>query len=81
MASSKDRERKLARAKIERQQARRAERVRRQRAVQARIGAGLALLLIFVGISWSLNWYGIFEHTKAVDASGLHLVQRRTPRR
>ena len=21
-------------------------------------------------ISWSLNWYGIFEHTKAVDASG-----------
>ena len=70
MASSKDRERKLARAKIERQQARRAERVRRQRAVQARIAGGLVLLLLFVGISWSLNWYGIFEHTKAVDASG-----------
>ncbi len=70
MASSKDRERKLARAKIERQQARRAERARRQRALQARLGVGLALLLIFVGISWSQNWYGLFEHKAPVDASG-----------
>jgi peptidyl-prolyl cis-trans isomerase B (cyclophilin B) len=70
VASSKDRERKLARAKIERQQTRRAEHARKQRAVQARIGAGLALLLIFVGISWSQNWYGIFEHKTPLDASG-----------
>lgn len=68
MASSKERERKLARAKIERQQARRAERIRRHRATLARVAAGLSLLLIFVLVSWSFDWYGLFK--KPVDAAG-----------
>ncbi len=55
VASSKDRERKLARAKIERQMARRAAQARRQRQIQARIAAGVAVLLIAVGIYWGLN--------------------------
>lgn len=55
MASSKDRERKLARAKIERQMARRAAKARRQRQIQARIGAGVAVLLVAVGVYWGLN--------------------------
>ncbi len=58
MASSKDRERKLARAKIERQMARRAAKARRQRQIQARIGAGVAVLLVAVGIYWGLNLGG-----------------------
>jgi peptidyl-prolyl cis-trans isomerase B (cyclophilin B) len=70
VASSKDRERKLARARIERQQARRADRARRKRIIQARVAAGVSLLLIFVIVSWSFDWYGVFKHTKPVDASG-----------
>ena len=52
MASSKDRQRKLARAKLDRQMARRAGRVRRRRRVQAGIGAVVALLLIAGGAAW-----------------------------
>jgi peptidyl-prolyl cis-trans isomerase B (cyclophilin B) len=70
VASSKDRERKLARAKIERQQARRAEQARRKRVIQARVAAGVSLLFIFVIVSWSFDWYGVFKTTKKVDASG-----------
>jgi peptidyl-prolyl cis-trans isomerase B (cyclophilin B) len=52
VASSKDRQRKLARAKLDRQMARRAGRVRRRRQIQAGVGAVVALLLIVGGAAW-----------------------------
>jgi peptidyl-prolyl cis-trans isomerase B (cyclophilin B) len=59
VASSKDRERKLARAKIERQKARRAARARAQRQLQARIAAAVVILLVVVGVGLSTHWYGL----------------------
>ncbi|MEU4680607.1 peptidylprolyl isomerase [Micromonospora sp. NPDC023737] len=55
MASSRDRQRKLARAKLDRQMARRAARVRRRRQIQAGVGAALILALIVVGSAWALG--------------------------
>ncbi|MCU7724800.1 peptidylprolyl isomerase [Actinoplanes sp. KI2] len=52
MASSKDRQRKLARAKLDRQMARRAVKERRRRRIYAGIGSGVAVLLIVAGIAW-----------------------------
>jgi peptidyl-prolyl cis-trans isomerase B (cyclophilin B) len=52
VASSKDRQRKLARAKLDRQQTRRAVREHRRRRVYAGVGAGLAVLLIVAGVAW-----------------------------
>ncbi|HET9142783.1 peptidylprolyl isomerase [Actinophytocola sp.] len=52
MASSKDRQRKLARAKLDRQLARRAAAERRKRRTRATVGAGLAVVLIAVGAVW-----------------------------
>ena len=52
MASSKDRQRKLARVKLDRQMARRAGRARQRRQMQAGIGAAAALLLIVAGAAW-----------------------------
>lgn len=52
MASSKDRQRALARAKLDRQMARRAGRLRQRRRIQAGIGATTALLLIVAGAVW-----------------------------
>ncbi|GAA2704871.1 peptidylprolyl isomerase [Actinoplanes palleronii] len=52
MAPSKDRQRKLARAKFDRQSARRAVRERRRRRILAGVGTGLAVLLIAVGGAW-----------------------------
>jgi peptidyl-prolyl cis-trans isomerase B (cyclophilin B) len=52
VASTKERQRKLARAKLDRQMARRAQRERRRRRVLAGIGAGVALLVIVGGIAW-----------------------------
>ncbi|WIM94747.1 peptidylprolyl isomerase [Actinoplanes oblitus] len=52
MAPSKDRQRKLARAKYERQMARRAVRERRRRRVLAGAGIGVAVLLVAVGGAW-----------------------------
>jgi peptidyl-prolyl cis-trans isomerase B (cyclophilin B) len=68
VASSKDRERKLARAKIDRQQARRAERVRSQRQIQARVGTGIALLLVVALIGWSTHWFGATSPKPVVAA-------------
>ena len=59
MASSKDRERKLARAKIDRQQARRAHQVQGQRQVQARIGAAVAIIVVAAVVGVATHWYGI----------------------
>jgi peptidyl-prolyl cis-trans isomerase B (cyclophilin B) len=66
--SSKERERKLARAKIERQQARRAQKIRAQRQLQARIGAGLLVLAVLAGIGWATNWYGLSKPKKTIAA-------------
>lgn len=52
MASSKDRQRALARAKLDRQMARRAGRLRQRRRVQAGVGAAAAVLLIVAGAVW-----------------------------
>jgi peptidyl-prolyl cis-trans isomerase B (cyclophilin B) len=52
VASSKNRQRALARAKVERQIARRAATARRRRQIQAGIGAALAVVLVVVGIIW-----------------------------
>ncbi|MFI5496198.1 peptidylprolyl isomerase [Actinoplanes sp. NPDC051859] len=52
MVSSKDRARKLARVKLDRQLVRRAAKQRRRRQIQAGLGAAAALLLVVGGIAW-----------------------------
>ena len=52
MVSSKDRQRKLARDKLDRQLARRAARQRRRRQIQAGLGAAAALILVVAGVAW-----------------------------
>jgi peptidyl-prolyl cis-trans isomerase B (cyclophilin B) len=52
VASSKDRQRKLARAKLDRQMARRAAATRRRRQIQAGTAAGVSVLLIVLGAIW-----------------------------
>lgn len=64
MASSKDRQRKLARAKLDRQMARRAATTRRKRQIKAGIGSGLAVLLVVLGTVWLL---GGFQGDKDTD--------------
>lgn len=58
MARTKDRQRALARAKLERQIARRAAAARRRRQIQAGTAAGLALVLVVLGVLW---FSGVFE--------------------
>ena len=58
MASSKDRQRALARAKLDRQLARRAARERRRRRIMAGVGAGVAVLLIVAGVAWLSGAFG-----------------------
>lgn len=55
MASSRDRQRKLARAKLDRQMARRAAATRRRRQIQAGVGAFLVLAVIVAGSAWALG--------------------------
>jgi peptidyl-prolyl cis-trans isomerase B (cyclophilin B) len=52
VASSKNRQRALARAKVERQIARRAAAARRRRQIQGGVGAGLIVVLVAVGLVW-----------------------------
>ncbi|GAA0574846.1 peptidylprolyl isomerase [Paractinoplanes ferrugineus] len=52
MASSKDRQRKLARAKHDRRMAKRASKERGKRRLYAGLGVSLAVLLIVGGIAW-----------------------------
>ena len=71
MASSKDRQRKLARAKLDRQMARRAGKVRRRRQIQAGVGAVVAVLLIAGGVAWL---GGVFDSKdKAADPTASDL--------
>jgi peptidyl-prolyl cis-trans isomerase B (cyclophilin B) len=57
VASSRDRQRKLARAKLDRQMARRAAALRRRRRIQAGVGATAALALIVLGSVWALGGF------------------------
>lgn len=68
MASKRDRQRKLERARAERRLARQAHRVRRRRQIQAGIGSALALILIVLGVTWALG--GFDEEPKPTVASG-----------
>jgi peptidyl-prolyl cis-trans isomerase B (cyclophilin B) len=70
VASSKDRQRKLARAKLDRQMARRAEKERRRRRVLAGVGAGLAVVLILAGVAWI---GGVFDSKKKNDTAAADL--------
>jgi peptidyl-prolyl cis-trans isomerase B (cyclophilin B) len=65
VASSRSRQRKLARARYDRQTARRAALARRRRQIQAAIGAGLALLLIVVGAVWLFGGFSGAEKPAA----------------
>jgi peptidyl-prolyl cis-trans isomerase B (cyclophilin B) len=64
VASSKDRQRKLAREKLDRQMANRAARERRRRRVMAGVGAGLAVVLILAGVGWL---GGLFDSKPKTD--------------
>jgi peptidyl-prolyl cis-trans isomerase B (cyclophilin B) len=57
VAPSKTRQRALARAKLERQIARRAAAARRRRQIQAGVGVGLAVVLIVVGVVWATGGF------------------------
>jgi peptidyl-prolyl cis-trans isomerase B (cyclophilin B) len=61
VARTKDRQRSLARAKLERQIARRAAAARRKRQIQAGTAAGIALVLVVLGGLWI---GGVFEPDK-----------------
>jgi peptidyl-prolyl cis-trans isomerase B (cyclophilin B) len=67
VASSKDRQRKLAREKLDRQMARRAVKERRRRRVYAGVGAGVALLLIVGGVAWIGGAFDSDDTTNAAD--------------
>jgi peptidyl-prolyl cis-trans isomerase B (cyclophilin B) len=66
VASSRDRQRKLARDKLERQLVKRAKRERRRRRIMAGVGAGLALVVILAGVGWL---GGMFDGDKKEDAA------------
>jgi peptidyl-prolyl cis-trans isomerase B (cyclophilin B) len=61
VASTKNRQRALARAKVERQIARRAATARRRRQIQAGVGAFIAVVLVVVAIMWTA---GVFSSKK-----------------
>jgi peptidyl-prolyl cis-trans isomerase B (cyclophilin B) len=66
VASSKDRQRKLARAKLDRQMARQAARERRRRRILAGVGAVVAVIVIAVGGAWI---GGAFDGKKSTDTA------------
>jgi peptidyl-prolyl cis-trans isomerase B (cyclophilin B) len=71
VASSKDRQRKLARAKLDRQMARRAGRVRRKRRVLAGLGAGVAVVLIVAGVAWLGGAFDNGQPSDSADAADI----------
>ncbi|TCB95291.1 peptidylprolyl isomerase [Micromonospora zingiberis] len=66
MASSRDRQRKLARAKLDRQMARRAAVVKRRRQIRAGVGTALILVLVVAGSAWAL---GAFDREPTDDTA------------
>lgn len=69
MASSRDRQRAMARAKLDRQMARRAAQIRRRRQIQAGVGAAVALLLIVVGSVWLTGGFDNDDDPAANEAA------------
>jgi peptidyl-prolyl cis-trans isomerase B (cyclophilin B) len=67
VATSKTRQRKLARARYDRQMARRAAATRRKRRIQAGIGSAVALLLIVFGTVWLLGGFDSEPSSEASD--------------
>jgi peptidyl-prolyl cis-trans isomerase B (cyclophilin B) len=67
VATSKTRQRALARAKVERQIARRAAQARRRRQIQAGIGAAVAVVLVVVGIVWVTGGFHRKKTTAAAE--------------
>jgi len=67
VASSRDRQRKLARAKLDRQLARRAAAAKRRRQIQAGVGAAVVLALIAVGSAWALGAFDSKPEPKAAE--------------
>ncbi|RZU74759.1 peptidyl-prolyl cis-trans isomerase B (cyclophilin B) [Micromonospora kangleipakensis] len=67
MASSRDRQRKMARAKLDRQLARRAAAAKRRRQIQAGVGAAVVLALIVVGAAWALGAFDSKPEKKAAE--------------
>jgi peptidyl-prolyl cis-trans isomerase B (cyclophilin B) len=55
VASSRDRQRALARAKLERQMARRAAAARRRRQIQAGVAAVVAVAVVIAGVVWLVS--------------------------
>jgi peptidyl-prolyl cis-trans isomerase B (cyclophilin B) len=70
VASSRDRQRKLARAKLDRQLARRAARERRRRRVLAGVGSSAAVLLIVAGVAWI---GGAFDSDDSTDPTAQNI--------
>jgi peptidyl-prolyl cis-trans isomerase B (cyclophilin B) len=68
LASKTNRQRKLERARAERRVARRAEKVRRRRQIQAGSGVGVALVLIVLGVVYLLG--GFSPKPAETQASG-----------
>jgi peptidyl-prolyl cis-trans isomerase B (cyclophilin B) len=67
VASSRDRQRKMARAKLDRQMARRAGKTRRRRQFQAGIAAAVALVLIVLGAVWIGGGFDKAPKTSVAD--------------
>jgi peptidyl-prolyl cis-trans isomerase B (cyclophilin B) len=67
VASSRNRRRQLARAKLDRQMARRAAALRRKRRIQAAVGVGLAAVLLGLGSAWALGAFDSKPKAEATD--------------
>jgi peptidyl-prolyl cis-trans isomerase B (cyclophilin B) len=66
VARTRDRQRALARAKLDRQIARRAAAARKKRQIQAGTATGIALVLIVLGALW---YAGVFEPDKSTPTA------------
>jgi peptidyl-prolyl cis-trans isomerase B (cyclophilin B) len=73
VAPSKDRQRRLARAKLDRQKARRAVKERRRRRLLAGAGAGLAVLMIVGGVAWIGGAFDSDDSNDPADAQDVCL--------
>jgi peptidyl-prolyl cis-trans isomerase B (cyclophilin B) len=69
VAPSRNRQRALARAKLERQIARRAAAARKRRQLRAALGAGIAVVLVIVGVIWVSGGFSSKKHATS-SASG-----------
>jgi peptidyl-prolyl cis-trans isomerase B (cyclophilin B) len=67
VASTRNRQRALARAKVERQIARRAAGARRRRQIQASVAAALAVIAVVVGIVWATGGFDSSKKTAVAE--------------